>query len=60
MFTAALETGRKTAVLENGGKGSHIRQDLKISGGIGGMAVNRVALLGWMSVRRGGIGVVLG
>ena len=49
MFTAALETGRKTAVLENGGKGSHIRQDLKISGGIalegGGGAVNRVALL---------------
>ena len=41
--TAALGTGEKTAVLENGGKGCHIYnrekkrsiQDLKISGGIG-------------------------
>ena len=39
--TAALGTGEKTAVLENGGKGSHITKkkhigELKISSDIGG------------------------
>ena len=53
MFTAALETGRKTAILENGGKGSHIGQVLKISGGIGGGGgggeqSGAIALLGWV------------
>ena len=48
--TAALGTGDKTSVLENGGKGfitkkKHI-QDLKISGSIGGKAVNGEAVLG--------------
>ena len=50
--TAALGTGDKTAVLENGNKGfliynqeKHIR-DLKISSGIGGEAVNGEAVLG--------------
>ena len=57
--TVDLGTGEKTAVLENGGKGSHISiynqayitkkkhiWDLKISGFIGGGGGQPVALLG--------------